>query len=842
MTHYIGIDLGTTNSSISSFDGENVKTWKNLEQKEIMSSVIFVDKYGAHYYGEKARMRKKDSPERILEGFKRLIGTNHKWILNYNNKDEKYDKEYTPEICSSYILKELFKNLPEEIRNSEDIAVVITVPSSFDQKQNNATLEAAKKAGFERVLLLKEPTAAAICASKDLKEDVKFIIYDLGGGTFDVTLVEIINGKINELANGGRPSCGGRDLDRLIKHKIVIPWLNENYSLPENFENKSEYKKLLGHVSYLIEEAKIELSQNETSLISGETNVYDEKGEEIYFDLEIDRETCNKLFDEIIDSTIDSVLDTIKKADLHKEFFDKIVFIGGPTNYKPLRDKITKVLEIEGSIDINPMTAVSEGASIYAETLDWSSGEHHKKSIRGEIKSEKELELSFEYIARPSKKKSKVIVKIKNDVTNYNFCIKSIDSGWASGNMQLINGMETFIPLSKKGKNKFVVEVTDNYGRLIKLENNTIEIIYAFADIAILASHSIGIEVLEKEGFKSTRLEYIVKEGDNLPIKGQKKFRTTEAVKSNDKNSIKFNLWEGDIKKPVTDNNHIGCMYIKGSDFDNGVIKNGDEIICNYEINESGGIKLNLHVSSIEEDFYKDFDRDSYSRKEGELDIKNAPNKLSEVAEEVYDRLNVLYEQIIKSDSNHASETKNKILKLKDKAERIIDINDGIHDEEEIKKSSDELIQLKKEIYEITNDNKIVIQKQQLKIAEDCFSEIKDKMEDYDKMRIEDLINFANTKIGENDDEFDNIIYEINGNLFGMTFKYMDIFVEEVFRDIINKSGNYSNNARYNELIRDGMKCLREKDYNSLREIVIKLYNLIGKPLDMNMRANIIKT
>ncbi len=329
MNNYIGIDLGTTNSAICSFDGENVRVWKSPEQNDVTPSAIFIDSRGKKYYGVRAYNNASLFPGRAATLFKRLMGTSTPVQLKNLNIT------MTPEECSAEVLKVLFGYLPEEIRTSKDTATVITVPAAFNQMQNEATLDAARMAGLGKVTLIQEPVAAIMSIMKNKKVDQTILIYDLGGGTFDLAIAETISGKINLLSHGGISACGGRDFDRLIYNNIVVPWLIDNFSLPGDMKVVEKYNKLIRLSTWAAERAKIDLSFREESTINlneNELQTLDLKGNEIYLDIPFSREDLNRLISDMIDETIVAARETISKSGLTNSDFDRIVFIGGPTN------------------------------------------------------------------------------------------------------------------------------------------------------------------------------------------------------------------------------------------------------------------------------------------------------------------------------------------------------------------------------------------------------------------------------------------------------------------------------------------------------------------------------
>ena len=197
MKHYVGIDLGTTNSAICSYDGSAVHVWKSPEQNDVTPTAIFVDRRGNRYYGRRAYDQIAAHPENGATLFKRYMGTKERFLKGAG-------LHWTPEECSAEILKVLFGYLPEEIRSDPETATVITVPAAFNQMKKDATLEAAQRAGIGKVALVQEPVAAVMSVMRTSSREGVFLVYDLGGGTFDVSLADNIGGKVNLLSQGGK--------------------------------------------------------------------------------------------------------------------------------------------------------------------------------------------------------------------------------------------------------------------------------------------------------------------------------------------------------------------------------------------------------------------------------------------------------------------------------------------------------------------------------------------------------------------------------------------------------------------------------------------------------------
>lgn len=628
---FIGVDLGTTNSAICSYDGENIRLYKSPEQHDVTPSAIFIDKRGNKYVGSRAYNNAARNPDNAATLFKRLMGTSTPIRLPAVNLT------MTPEQCSAEILRVLFGYLPEEIRKDESAGTVITVPAAFNQMQKDSTMAAADAAGIGRVALMQEPVAAVMSVMHHRRNDGVFVVYDLGGGTLDIAVAESISGRVSLLAHGGIAMCGGRDFDLILFDNVVKPWLRAHFDLPEDFSTGAQFKSLRRMAVWAAERAKIELSQKDKTAISlpeTELGVKDLSGEEIYLDIPIDRNHFDQLISSKVGESIAAARETLEKAGLSPHDVERVVFVGGPTHYKPLRDKVAFELGIAPSTDVNPMTAVAEGAAIFAESIDWTSTSRGRKSARGAISADGSAQLSFSYIARTPDSKARIVAKLGGAViAGTEFQVDSLDTGWSSGRVPLKDGASIDLSLAKPGDNTFKVFVFDASGGPISLGQDKIVIARTAAIIdAIPASHSIGVEAREKIGGRLV-LDYLVREGEQLPKKGKKVFKAEESLKSGSPGAIKFKLWEGDIADPINDNRFIGMFQIRGSDFNDGVISAGEELTCTYEVLDSGNIILEVSVPSIGGLFHSG--RNFYSRQEGQIDYTKASKLIEEQSEQM---------------------------------------------------------------------------------------------------------------------------------------------------------------------------------------------------------------
>ncbi len=825
---YVGIDLGTTNSAISSYDGENVQIFKSPEQHDVTPSAIYFDKRGNKYVGSRAYNSASRSPDNAALLFKRFMGTSTKI------KIVAVDKELTPEECSSEILKTLYGYLPEEIRNSDSTGTVITVPAAFNQMQKDATMSAAELAGIGKVALMQEPVAAVMSVMKSRSTDGIFLVYDLGGGTLDIAIAESISGKVNLLSHGGIAMCGGRDFDRALLDNIVKPWLLKNFNLPEDIAVNPQFKALMRMATWASEKAKIELSSREDVIISlpeTELNVRDLDGEEIYIDIPITRNDYDPLIREKIDDSIKATREALEKAGLTSHDIDRVVFVGGPTQYKPLRDLVSFELGIAASTDVNPMTAVSEGAALFAESIDWTSQNRSRKKSKGSM-SAGTLDLTFNYIARTPDTKAKVMVKLGNSVNGYEFQIDNNDTGWTSGKMSLENGSSIQLPLAKYGENSFRVYVFDNMGKSISLPEDKIIISRTAASIdAIPASSSIGLEVKDKVGGKLV-LDYLVKEGDKLPAKGERVYKAGESLKAGSNNSIKFKLWEGEITDPVTDNNFIGLFEIKGTDFDSGVIPTGADLIAEYEMHDSGLIVINVSVPSIGNSFNSG--RNFYSRTSGQIDYSSASKLVETQSQEMIDRVEQIEQHV---DDNRLYEAKEKLTKAQNSCANQ-------NDPEATKQAMDDVQEAKKILAQTRKDHLKTIRQMELdntvQVYEDLISEYAKSVE---QNKFDNLRRSAQRAIDNNSNDFESYLEEIRQLNFDVLWN-QDWFIVDRFKQFAESPYLFSDQNEFQQLVNAGVAALKSDDISKLRQVLVLMYSIkIGSSAqdDIFASSNIIR-
>ena len=352
MSKIIGIDLGTTNSCVSVFEGGEAHVITNAEGSRTTPSAVSF-KNGEIIVGDKAKRQALVNKDTILS-IKRLMGTNKKVKAN--------GKEYTPEEVSAMILGDLKKTAEAYLGESVTKAV-ITVPAYFNDAERQATKNAGKIAGLEVERIINEPTAAALAYGLDKQEtNEKILVYDLGGGTFDVSILELGDGVFEVLATAGNNKLGGDDFDNRLVDYIV-----EEIKKQEGVDLRDD-KMAMQRIKESAEKAKKDLSGMTSTQVSLPF-IAQVDGAPINFEMDVTRAKFESLISDLVDSTMEPVRKALKDAKLSKSDLDKVILVGGSTRIPMVQDLVKKETGKEPSKGVNPDEVVSMGAAIQGGVL-----------------------------------------------------------------------------------------------------------------------------------------------------------------------------------------------------------------------------------------------------------------------------------------------------------------------------------------------------------------------------------------------------------------------------------------------------------------------------------------
>ncbi|MDI3540634.1 MAG: molecular chaperone DnaK [Thermosediminibacterales bacterium] len=353
MGKVIGIDLGTTNSVVAIMEGGEPVVIPNAEGNRLTPSVVAFTKAGERLVGQVAKRQAITNPERTIVSIKRHMGTDYKVKID--------DKEYTPQEISAMILQKL-KQDAEAYLGEKITQAVITVPAYFTDSQRQATKDAGRIAGLEVLRIINEPTAASLAYGLDKGEDHTILVFDLGGGTFDVSILELGDGVFEVKATSGNNRLGGDDFDQRI-----IDYLAEEFKKEHGIDLRKD-RMALQRLKEAAEKAKIELSSVLTTNINLPFITADANGPK-HLDMTLTRAKFEELTADLVEKTMGPTKRALEDAGLEPKDIDKVILVGGSTRIPAVQEAIRKLIGKEPHKGVNPDEVVALGAAIQAGVL-----------------------------------------------------------------------------------------------------------------------------------------------------------------------------------------------------------------------------------------------------------------------------------------------------------------------------------------------------------------------------------------------------------------------------------------------------------------------------------------
>ena len=353
MSKIIGIDLGTTNSCVSVMEGGEATVIPNAEGHRTTPSVVAFSKTGERMVGQVAKRQAVTNPDRTISSIKREMGTDHKVTID--------GKSYTPQEISAMILQKL-KGDAEAYLGESVTSAVITVPAYFTDAQRQATKDAGKIAGLDVKRIINEPTAAALSYGIDKEDDQKIMVYDLGGGTFDVSIIEMGDGVQEVLATAGNNRLGGDDFD-----KRVMDWIVNSFKVSDGIDLSGD-KMAMQRIKEAAEKAKIELSGMTSASINLPFITADATGPK-HLDLTLSRAKFNELTADLVEKTMGPVRQALSDSGLSIGEINKVLMVGGSSRIPAVQEAVKKLIGKEPFKGINPDECVAIGAALQAGVL-----------------------------------------------------------------------------------------------------------------------------------------------------------------------------------------------------------------------------------------------------------------------------------------------------------------------------------------------------------------------------------------------------------------------------------------------------------------------------------------
>ena len=353
MAKTIGIDLGTTNSCVAVIEGGEPVVIANAEGARTTPSVVAFSKTGERMAGQVAKRQAITNPDRTISSIKREMGTDHKVTID--------GKSYTPQEISAMILQKL-KGDAEAYLGESVTSAVITVPAYFTDAQRQATKDAGKIAGLDVKRIINEPTAAALSYGIDKEDDQKIMVYDLGGGTFDVSIIEMGDGVQEVLATAGNNRLGGDDFD-----KRVMDWIIDSFKVSDGIDLSGD-KMAMQRIKEAAEKAKIELSGMTSASINLPFITADATGPK-HLDLTLSRAKFNELTADLVEKTMGPVRQALSDSGLSIGEINKVLMVGGSSRIPAVQEAVKKLIGKEPFKGINPDECVAIGAALQAGVL-----------------------------------------------------------------------------------------------------------------------------------------------------------------------------------------------------------------------------------------------------------------------------------------------------------------------------------------------------------------------------------------------------------------------------------------------------------------------------------------
>ncbi|WP_299588282.1 Hsp70 family protein [uncultured Tateyamaria sp.] len=815
---YLGIDLGTSNSAVVGHIDGATRLFKTSDGTDVLPSVIYLDKRGHRFIGKSAYDRLLSAPQNVAQGFKRSMGT--------KNPISFAAQTWTPVECSAEIIKALVGQAMTEAGNQEVEGVVITTPAAFNQMQSEDTISAARLAGLENVSLLQEPVAAALAAIAHSKQkDGVFLVYDLGGGTFDLALVMSTAGVVNVIAHEGINMLGGRDFDRIIFDSIVRPWLTQTFNLPADFQRNEKYKHLSDVCRHAAEKAKIQLSASSTASIfatEDEVRASDEDGEEIYISIDLTREQMTDLIKDRIDDSIALCRKIITANGYKNDDISKIVPIGGPSKMPIIRDMLEAGLAIEVETGLDPMTAVATGAAIFAESREWTGESSTQKSGKQKEAVTGSVSLALAFSSRVASETTKVRLKPASDMPTGHEVEILDEEGSSTGRIPIDGPLSINVNVRKNGENRFKVTVFDQQGKAVEDASREIIITRTEASAAsVPMTYTLAVKIQHGfVGYERNKLEVLVKKGTALPAQGKQTFRTGKTLVGGEDDFIAVEFYEmaDDIDTPEQ-NLHIGNFRLNSRDeLERGErINRGDDFVIDWKMSDNGTLSFSVELPSLGRmidatNLYRS--EDGGINYDGQRGAEVATTMLARVESDL-DEL----EATLDEDADPSGDIRKRIERQHAALSTSVDADTHRSVAEEARKLRQKVALLK-----MSPENEERVLDDEVAKAETSFDELRDIAQPVDTERHDKLLVTTRRSIREkNYDAARRSLDEMQGIRMKVLAESPD-FLIEIFRRLAEEHHLAVDEALHAQLVEAGVEAAKSGDVERLRMIIGQMF------------------
>ncbi len=814
-----GIDLGTTNSLIAKYSAGSVEVFKNpVGFKETLPSCIAF-RGDRILIGDKAREWLLKDALNVFAGFKRKMGTSDNYFCPTR------EDFFSPVQLSSMVLAEL-KNFVHTQEKPQH--VVITIPASFDTVQSNATKKAGYDAGFSEVVLLQEPIAASLAFFNKLNDSElskgKWLVYDLGGGTFDVALIGITETEMRVIDHQGDNYLGGLDFDHSIVMEILLPKIIKKTGVTELADElnkrKGKFEKLYYILLLKAEEAKKELSNSTTVEIEFSFDLKG-NGEEDYF-IEMTRDELNACIKPRIDSTLEMINLVVSRNSFTPSDISEVIMIGGSTYIPYVRESIFAATGIKVNCTADPTTAVAVGAAYYAGSKA-SKVEDKKKEAPtpAEIAAmATAVSLQLSYNKTTKDLEEYITANVHNYTEGLQFRITRTDGGFDTGIKPLKSKLGEFITLRPNTLNEFKIKIFDTHMSEVSFVSEPIEITHGLFNLfGQPLPEDISIEVDDVDN-NTTKCQLIFERNSILPLVKTVYREVSRTIRKGSEDKIIINVIEGNSKAHPNTNQAIGVIEIKASQLQGDLIK-GSDVEIKIEMTESRDVSVHVNLLLFNQQFSNVF-----SPTEKYISIQ----KLREEIKEIRNTLtNEIHKAADSEDFEKAADMQNLATKLQKLYEDAMslkeeDLSDLKYQIEEQKRK------LAQQIYGSENNPRLIQLKTDyfnLRSTIDSWCELYADMpaaykEEHAAMKQKEQAAFASNSFFQLDN-----LHKGQIRLFNKMIMYTPSLLVEFYQYYASlDDSKYSDLAKAKKIIVSGEKALERKNYEELRGLLGQLSSL----------------
>ena len=580
---YVGFDLGTTNSAVAVFDGERTQVVRNATGAAVTPSVVRVDRSGRVTVGQRARRFLEDDPANTATEWKRLMGTGRAIEFPAAGTTKR------PEELSAEILRALRADVADQLGVAIERAV-ISVPALFELPQSAATSEAARLAGFQRVELLQEPIASALAAGWRAEDDgaASWLVYDLGGGTFDASLLETRDGLLRVVAHDGDNFLGGRDIDWAITEHLAAELARGGAPLLER--RNPDHAGALRVLRLAAEDAKIELSRSDSAQVTlarpltiGDATVD--------VDLALSRATVETLIAPLVERSLAVCQRLLAGAGVRDGRLARVVLVGGPTLMPGLRAQVQARLGAAAVDGLDPMTLVAQGAALYAATAGLDGRAAPTTAAVGRP-------VWLQYPPVTADLTPHVVGRFVGAEPPATLRLERTDGAWASPDAKVgaDGGFVTMVSLVPRAASTFKLIATDAAGAAVTVAPATITIVAGLTIADPPLSRTIGVALA------SDVVQVYFERGAPLPTRKTFTHATVETLaRGNPDSVLRIPIVQGEFHQA-----HlcrlVGALELRGTDV-RATVPIGAPIEVTIELDRAGCLSARAHVPAIDQVF-----------------------------------------------------------------------------------------------------------------------------------------------------------------------------------------------------------------------------------------------